>query len=89
MVDRTMLQFDYDEAHGHVATAVLGRRDGAAGAGRADLDEEWRRDRSGIDEQPRDRHAGPVGADQRRLAAARNESRQAKAKYHRGCVKTR
>jgi hypothetical protein len=31
MVDRTMLQFDYEEAHGHVATAVLGRRDGAAG----------------------------------------------------------
>ncbi|MFV0624284.1 DUF6334 family protein [Sphingomonas sp. ac-8] len=31
MADRTMLQFDYDKAHGQVATAVLGRRDGAAG----------------------------------------------------------
>jgi len=31
MAERTMLQFDYEEAHGHVATAVLGRRDGAAG----------------------------------------------------------
>ncbi|RSV19362.1 hypothetical protein CA236_04865 [Sphingomonas sp. ABOLG] len=31
MTGRTMLQFDYDEVHGQVATAVLGRRDGAAG----------------------------------------------------------
>ncbi|WP_294267368.1 DUF6334 family protein [uncultured Sphingomonas sp.] len=31
MADRTMLNFDYDEAHGQVTTAVLGRRDGAAG----------------------------------------------------------
>jgi len=31
MVDRTMLQFDYDQAHGHAAIAVLGRRDGAVG----------------------------------------------------------
>jgi hypothetical protein len=31
MSNRTMLQFDYDEAHGQVVTAVLGRRDGAAG----------------------------------------------------------
>ncbi|MEG3092181.1 DUF6334 family protein [Sphingomonas sp. PB1R3] len=31
MIDRTMLQFDYDQVHGEVATAVLGRRDGAAG----------------------------------------------------------
>lgn len=31
MADRTMLQFNYDDAHGQMATAVLGRRDGAAG----------------------------------------------------------
>jgi hypothetical protein len=31
MIDRTMLQFDYDEAHGRRTTAVLGRREGAAG----------------------------------------------------------
>lgn len=31
MADRTMLQFDYDEVDGQVMTAVLGRREGAAG----------------------------------------------------------
>jgi hypothetical protein len=31
VADRTMLQFDYDEVHGSVATAVLGRREGVAG----------------------------------------------------------
>ena len=31
MADRTMFQFDYDDVHGQVVTAVLGRRDGAAG----------------------------------------------------------
>jgi len=31
MADRTMLQFDYDEVHGKVATAVLGQREGVAG----------------------------------------------------------
>ncbi len=30
MADRTMLQFDYDEVHGHVVTAVLGQREEAA-----------------------------------------------------------
>lgn len=31
MADHTMLQFDYDEVHGQIATALVGRRDGAAG----------------------------------------------------------
>lgn len=31
MADRTMLQFDYDEVHGQIATAMLGQREGAAG----------------------------------------------------------
>ncbi|MDF0546761.1 DUF6334 family protein [Sphingobium sp. H39-3-25] len=31
MADRTMLQFDYEEAHGKVVTAVLGVSDGPVG----------------------------------------------------------
>lgn len=31
MAYHTMLRFDYDEVHGQIATALLGRRDGAAG----------------------------------------------------------
>ncbi|WP_294269728.1 DUF6334 family protein [uncultured Sphingomonas sp.] len=31
MAYHTMLRFDYDEVHGQIATALLGRRDGAVG----------------------------------------------------------